>query len=61
MRAQPDAPSILVKRYAQSRLHDKTDRRCVSVEQLRAWAARGVSFSVVDANDGQDVARLVLA
>jgi polyhydroxyalkanoate synthesis regulator protein len=44
--------SILVKRYARSRLYDGTNRRYVSLGQLREWAAEGVPFSVIDAEDG---------
>ena len=53
--------SILVKRYARSRLYDTTNRRYVSVEQLRAWLAEGVAFSVIDAEGGADVTRVLMA
>lgn len=53
--------SILVKRYARSRLYDATNRRYVSVEQLRAWLAEGVTFSVIDAESGADVTRVLTA
>jgi polyhydroxyalkanoate synthesis regulator protein len=53
--------SILVKRYARSRLYDVTNRRYVSHAQLRAWAAEGVPFTVVDAEDGADITRDLLA
>lgn len=53
--------SVLVKRYARSRLYD-TARRCyVSPEQLRRWAAEGAAFAVVDAETGADVTRVLLA
>ena len=58
MPAARNVPSILVKRYARSRLYD-TARRCyMSVEQLRQWAAEGVVFSVIDAETGSDVTRV---
>jgi polyhydroxyalkanoate synthesis regulator protein len=58
----PSAPSrILVKRYAGRRLYDTAGRRYVSVEQLRAWAATGVSFQVIDAETGADITRILLA
>jgi polyhydroxyalkanoate synthesis regulator protein len=53
--------SILVKRYARSRLYDTTNRRYVSVEQLRAWLAEGVTFSVIDGESGADVTRVLTA
>jgi len=52
---------ILVKRYARSRLYDTASRRYVSLEQLRDWAARGVSFIVEDTETGADVTRVLLA
>ena len=54
MRAAAKGRPILVKRYARSRLYDATNRRYVSIEQLRAWVAEGVAFSVIDAEDGAD-------
>jgi polyhydroxyalkanoate synthesis regulator protein len=50
-----------VKRYARSRLYDATNRRYVSLGQLREWAAEGVPFTVVDAEDGADITRDLLA
>jgi polyhydroxyalkanoate synthesis regulator protein len=47
--------SILVKRYARSRLYDATNRRYVSLGQLRPWAPAGLPFSVIDAEDGADI------
>ena len=61
MRAVEKGGSILVKRYARSRLYDATNRRYVSIEQLRAWADEGVAFSVIDAEDGADITRILLA
>ena len=53
--------SMLVKRYARSRLYDATNRRYVCLGQLREWAAEGVPFTVVDAEDGADITRILLA
>jgi polyhydroxyalkanoate synthesis regulator protein len=50
-----------VKRYAQSRLYDATNHRYVSLEQLREWAAEGVALRIIDAENGADVTRLLLA
>ena len=44
MREASKSRPILVKRYARSRFYDTTNRRYVSVEQLRGWAAEGVPF-----------------
>jgi polyhydroxyalkanoate synthesis regulator protein len=61
MRAASKGGSIPVKRYARSRLYDATNRRYVSIEQLRAWVAEGVAFSVVDAEDAAHITRILLA
>jgi len=55
------AHPILVKRYARSRLYDPANRRYVSLEQLRAWAANGIAFVVKDTETGADVTRVLLA
>ena len=52
---------ILVKRYALSRLYDTRNQCYVSVEQLRGWAAKGVAFSVIDTETGNDVTKVLLA
>ena len=52
--------AILVKLYAQSRFYDTTNRRYVSLADIRAWAAKGVAFSVIYARTGEDVTRKVL-
>ena len=57
MRQSSKSQSILVKRYARSRLYDTMNRRYVSLGQLRVWAAGGVRFTVVDAEDGADITR----
>ena len=54
-------PSILVKRYAGTRLYDATNGRYVALDQIRQWAAAGIVFAVIDAATGADVTRVVLA
>jgi polyhydroxyalkanoate synthesis regulator protein len=54
-------PSILVKRYAGSRLYDTTNTRYVSLAQIRNWAADGVAFAVIDAATGADAICVLLA
>ena len=55
------SPSILVKRYAGSRLYDATNGRYVALDQIRHWAAAGIAFAVIDAATGADVTRVLLA
>jgi polyhydroxyalkanoate synthesis regulator protein len=57
----PQNPPVLVKRYAGSRFYDMTHLRYVSAGQLRRWAEEGVSFSVIDAETGADITRVLLA
>ena len=61
MSATASVQSILVKRYARSRVYDTQSRSYVSVEQLRGWAAKGVAFSVIDSETGTDVTAVLLA
>ena len=51
----------LVKRYARSRLYDTQEGRYVTLDDLRLWASRGVPFTVVDAESGDDITRVLLA
>jgi polyhydroxyalkanoate synthesis regulator protein len=57
----PKPRLILVKRYARSRLYDTTHNRYVSVAELRGWLAKREAFCVVDAEDGADITRVLLA
>ena len=57
----PQVEPITVRRYGRGRLYDATHRRYVTVDQLRGWAAHGVAFSVIDAETGADVTRVLLA
>jgi polyhydroxyalkanoate synthesis regulator protein len=61
MRAVSKRRPTLVKRYGGNRLYDTTNRRYVSVDQLREWAAKGMAFSVVEAESGKDITRMLLA
>lgn len=61
MRAASKSRPILVKRYANNRLYDTSNRRYVSIEQLRGWVGEGVAFSIVEAEDGEDITRIFLA
>lgn len=53
--------SVLVKRYARSRLYDTVAHCYVSLEQLRQWKTEGAAFSVVDTETGEDITRVLLA
>ena len=61
MSAAAKVQSILVKRYARSRLYETQNQSYVSVEQLRGWAAKGVDFMVFDTETGTDVTAILLA
>jgi polyhydroxyalkanoate synthesis regulator protein len=60
MRSQ-SVRSILIKRYARERLYDPANRRYVSLEELRDWATKGMTFVVKDMETGADVTRVLLA
>jgi polyhydroxyalkanoate synthesis regulator protein len=57
----PPMQPILVKRYAAMRLYDTSKARYVSLDELRAWKERGISFQVREAETGEDVTRVLLA
>jgi polyhydroxyalkanoate synthesis regulator protein len=61
MREESKSQLMVVKRYARSRLYDTTNSRYVSIEQLRRWVAEGVAFCVIDAENGADIMRVLLA
>jgi polyhydroxyalkanoate synthesis regulator protein len=52
--------TILVKRYARSRLYDTTNGRYVSVEQLRDWAVDHVDFAVIDSQTDMNITHVLL-
>jgi polyhydroxyalkanoate synthesis regulator protein len=52
---------VLVKRYAKDRLYDPAAGRYLTIADLRKWAARAVSFTVFDAETGEDITRILLA
>lgn len=60
MPATQEVRTILVKRYARSRLYDTASGRYVSVEQLQGWAAESVAFVVIDSQTGADVTGVLL-
>ncbi|MGA3000573.1 MAG: polyhydroxyalkanoate synthesis regulator DNA-binding domain-containing protein [Acetobacteraceae bacterium] len=60
MASTTNAEPILAKRYA-NRLYDASNGRYVSIEQLRGWAAEGVTFDVIDQETGADIRRVLLA
>jgi polyhydroxyalkanoate synthesis regulator protein len=59
MSTQPD--SVLVKRYAGSRLYDTAAARYVTIDDLRRWRGEGIPVAVIDAETGQDIGRVLLA
>lgn len=60
MSAAQKVQSVLMKRYARSRLYATTNRRYVSVEQLRSWTVEGFAFAVIDAETGEDITGVLL-
>ena len=52
---------IVGKLYARSRVYDTANYRTVSVEQLRRGVAEAAAFCVIDAQDGADITRVLLA
>ncbi len=53
--------TILIKRYARSRLYDTINRRYVTLDELREWQRLGVSFVVMDVETDANVTRVLLA
>lgn len=57
--------SKLVKRYARSRLYDAEAARYVALylalAELKKWQARGLPFTVINVETGQDITRVLLA
>ncbi len=58
--ASASAP-VIIRRYACSRLYDAARGQYVSVEALRLWQARGIAVMVLDAADGAEVTRALMA
>jgi len=56
----PPSP-ILIKRYACSRLYDTSKTRYVTVDELRDRERKGIIFTVLDVETGEDVTSVVLA
>jgi len=51
----------LVKRYARSRLYDAEAGRYVTLADLQNRRARGLVFTVIDAQTNQDITEVLLA
>lgn len=51
----------LVKRYARCRLYDTEAARYVTLADLQRWRERGVAFTVLDVETGQDITQVLLA
>jgi polyhydroxyalkanoate synthesis regulator protein len=59
-KTMPVSP-ILIKRYARSRLYDPSRPRYVTVDELRDWERKGIIFTVLDVETGEDITRVLLA
>jgi polyhydroxyalkanoate synthesis regulator protein len=51
----------LIKRYARTRLYDTQGARYVTLADLQEWQTRGLAFTVIDVETGQDVTKVLLA
>ena len=56
-----DAVPIVIRRCARARLYHAGAGRYVSPEDLPDGAARGVAFTVVDVETGEEVTAVLLA
>jgi polyhydroxyalkanoate synthesis repressor PhaR len=56
-----DPAPIIIKRYARKRLYHAEQGQYVTLDVLRDWTAKGIDFSVVDVETGDDVTRVLLA
>ena len=60
--SKPSASApVIIRRYARSRLYDAVHGRYVSVDTLRLWRNRGIAFTVLDAENGADITRVLMA
>ena len=48
---------ILIVEYPGSRLYDTINAKYLSLDELRQWWSRGISFEVHDSETGEDVTR----
>jgi polyhydroxyalkanoate synthesis regulator protein len=51
----------LIKRYGRSRLYDPEATRYVTLADLQEWQARGLTFTVIDAETNLDITSVLLA
>jgi polyhydroxyalkanoate synthesis regulator protein len=61
MTERPNSPTIVVKRYAKTRLYNATAGRYVTIADLRKWTERAIPFVVLDAESGRDITRELVA
>ena len=61
MPASEPGQAIIIKCYAHRRLYDAARGRTVTIETLRTWHARAIAFTVIDADTGADITRMLLA
>ena len=52
---------ILIRRYADERLYHTLDARYVTIDDIRIMCDGGMHVVIVDADDGHDVTREVVA
>jgi polyhydroxyalkanoate synthesis regulator protein len=56
-----ETASILIRRYARSRLYDPENRRYVTIGELRQWRRDKIPFVVIDSETGADITLVLLA
>ena len=52
---------LLVIRGSESRFYNTIDSKYLSLDELRQWRSRGISFEVHDGETGEDVTRSLFA
>ena len=58
--AKPDAPPVVVKKYANRRLYNTESSSYITLESLAEMVRIGRDFVVYDAKSGEDITRSVL-
>jgi polyhydroxyalkanoate synthesis repressor PhaR len=60
MSAQPTEPTITIKKYSNRRLYDMTQKRYITLEELRDLIQGGAAVQVLDSKTSEDLTQPVL-
>lgn len=60
MAAQPTEPTITIKKYSNRRLYDMTQKRYITLEELRDLIQGGAAVQVLDSKTSEDLTQPVL-